>query len=113
VSRRNSLSIVPNRRRCGFSSGIVRSTTTVRIFLCASMPATFWDVAVCWYGSSGTRAKKITHPTCYDRSCQVGWRHRMHSKDNAPDQVHRGLTTSRVPTILAVHAWLIVHAHST
>jgi len=57
VKRRcNSLGMVTNRRRAGFSSGILASTTTtINTFLCTSIPATF--IASSWRGSGRTHAK--------------------------------------------------------
>jgi hypothetical protein len=61
INRRcNSLGMVTNHRRAGFSSGVLASTTTtIKTFLCTSIPATF--IASSWRGSGRTHAKKITH----------------------------------------------------
>jgi hypothetical protein len=56
----SSLGMVTNRRRAGFSSGLLASTTiTIRAFLCTSIPATF--IASASRGSGRTHAKKVTH----------------------------------------------------
>src|ERR1039457_4666685 len=54
--RCNSLGSVTNRRRAGFSSGTLASTTTtIKTFLCTSIPAIF--IASSWRGSGRTHAK--------------------------------------------------------
>src|ERR1035441_2890688 len=58
--RCNSLGSVTNRRRAGFSSGTLASTTTtIKTFLCTSIPAIF--IASSWRGSGRTHAKSATY----------------------------------------------------
>ena len=71
------LGMVTNRRRAGFSSGLLASTTTtIRTFLCTSIPATF--IASSWRGSGRTHAKKVTHRHVLPRLLLAGVaRHRL------------------------------------
>src|SRR6516162_4038293 len=66
-NRCNSLGIVTNRRRVGFSSGLLASiTTTIKTFLCTSIPAIF--IASSWRGSGRTSRNRLHTVTCYHPS---------------------------------------------
>src|SRR5499433_2302833 len=87
-NRCNSLGSVTNRRRAGFSSGtLVSTTTTIKTFLCTSIPATF--IASSWRGSGRTHAKKVTHrhvlPPLFDAGVA---RHRL-VQNGVPDQTQK------------------------
>src|SRR5262249_44559714 len=87
-NRCNSLGSVTNRRRAGFSCGIlVSTTTTIKTFLCTSIPATF--IASSWRGSGRTHAKKVTHrhvlPPLFDAGVA---RHRL-VQNGVPDQTQK------------------------
>jgi len=78
--RRNSLGRVANRRRSGFASGACASmTTTIRIFLCTSIPAILSAIATSRRGSGRKRAQRnhtpsraTNRPTGMDGATQIG-----------------------------------------
>jgi len=71
--RRNSLGMVANRRRSGFSSGVRASiTTTIKTFLCTSMPAIFSAIATSWRGSGRKRALRHYTPSRATRPSHRG-----------------------------------------
>src|ERR1700751_3774131 len=101
-NRCRSLGMVANRRRSGFSSGVVASlTTTISTFLCTSIPAILYDIASSWRGSGRTRARKVTHPHVLP-PFPPGWvaRHRLVQKRTFQIKLIDGLTSSRVQTNL-------------
>jgi hypothetical protein len=77
--RRNSPGMVANRCRSGFHSGVCASiTTTIRIFLCTSIPAILAAIATSRRGSGRIRAQRPHTVTCNqpsqrDRGRNTDW----------------------------------------
>src|SRR5262249_4452713 len=87
-NRCNSLGSVTNRRRAGFSCGkLVSTTTTIKTFLCTSIPATF--IASSWRGSGRTHASKVTHRHVLPPFLLGGWRHIDWFQTRVPDQTQK------------------------
>jgi hypothetical protein len=104
-SRRNSLGRVANRRRSGFSSGVLASiTTTISTFLLRQCPLS----CTTWLpprGEAAERARKRLHTlTCYPPSCRNGGATQIGSKRTFQVKLIDGLTSSRMLTTFAVHA---------
>jgi hypothetical protein len=102
--------MVANRRRSGFDSGTLASITTtiiscVRQFLrsCRSLLPPGVEPAERALRHQ-TPSRATTLPTRTDGATQIGSQHTSQTKP------FHGLTSSRVATIFAVHARLIVHA---
>jgi hypothetical protein len=86
-SRCSSLGMVTNRRRAGFSSGVLASTTTtIKTFLSTSIPRPSSPPPK--RGSGRTHAKRITHrhvlPPSYYRWHDIDW-----FKTRVPDQTQK------------------------
>src|SRR5499433_289796 len=87
-NRCNSLGSVTNRRRAGFSSGTLASTTTsLKTFLCTSIPAIF--IASSSPGSGRTPAKKVTHRPVLPPFLFGGGRDTDWFKTRVPDQTQK------------------------
>jgi hypothetical protein len=99
--------MVANRRRSGFSSGVVASiTTTISTFLC-NVNACFYLVRhrflLAWKRQNArekgyTPSRATTLPTRMGGATQIG------SKRKFQIKLRHGLTSSRVLTTFAVHA---------
>src|SRR6516165_9131566 len=95
--RRRSLGKVVNRRRSGFSTGEVASiNTTIKTFLCTSIPAILYPIAFSWRGQA-ERAKESLHTlTCYHPSRQDEWRDTDWFHRTFQIKLRHGLALSRV-----------------
>jgi hypothetical protein len=102
--RRNSLGMVANRRRSGFDSGVRASmTTTIRTFLCTSIPAILLAIETSRRESGRKRAQRHQTPSRATNPFQQnGWRDTDWFKHAAQTKLVIGLNKSRVAPVFAV-----------
>jgi hypothetical protein len=98
--RRNSPGMVANRRRSGFDSGVCASmTTTIRTFLCTSIPAILSAIETFRQEAC---AKTSNTVTCYQPSQRDRWRNTDWFKNASQTKLGNGLNSSRVAPVFAV-----------
>ena len=86
-SRCNSLGMVTNRRRSGFSSGVLASRPPPSALSCARQCLLSCTASLPPGVEAAERARKRLHTvTCYHPSCQDGWRDTDWFKTHVPDQ---------------------------
>jgi hypothetical protein len=101
--RDNSLGIVAKRRRSGFDSGVRASiTTTIRTFLCTSIPATLPAIATSWSESGRKRGQRHHTPSRATKPSQWERRDTDWFKHASQTKLFHGLNLSRVGSVFAV-----------
>jgi hypothetical protein len=96
--------MVVNRCRSGFNSGALASiTTTIRTFLCTSIPATLLNIATSRRESGRKRAQRHQTPSRATNPPQRdGWRDTDWFKHATQTKLFLGINKSRVVPVFAV-----------